>query len=377
MRQTIILAIGWLLCNCTALAAQPEAAPDAQQESLTEGSPARTAPADAASAEPLTLENVKAPEPNSKDEPLACYSLERAARFLDVTALHWQKTRQCFSCHTNFAYLMARPHVSADVPAHSQVRAYAEELVNKRWPEKGPRWDAEVVCAAAFLAMNDAATTGKLHPTTRTALDRMWTVQREDGGWNWLKCDWPPMESDDHFGVTLAVIGAGIAPESYAQTEAAQAGLTRARRYLREQPPPTLHHKAMLLWASTLVDGILTNDEQQAIVDELLALQRPDGGWALASLGDWARADGSEQDKQSSDGYGTGFVVYVLRQAGLAAEHEQIQRGVAWLKANQRASGRWYTRSLHADSKHFITHAGTAFAVMALSSCGETLTATR
>ena len=55
-----------------------------------------------------------------------------------------------------------------------------------------------------MLAFNDAATTGKLHPVTRQALDKMWTLQREDGGWTWLKCDWPPMESDDHFGVTFA-----------------------------------------------------------------------------------------------------------------------------------------------------------------------------
>jgi squalene-hopene/tetraprenyl-beta-curcumene cyclase len=49
----------------------------------------------------------------------------------------------------------------------------------------------------------------------------------------------------------------------------------------------------------------------------------------------------------------------------------QIQQGVAWLKSHQRASGRWFTRSLHADSKHDISHAGTAFAVLALAACDE------
>ena len=375
MRPALVVTLGWLLYTCTLPAAEPEAAPAAPPALAPDGVSDDAATPQPASEELITLENVTPPEPNTKDEPLASYSLQRAAHFLDRAALDWQKTRQCFTCHTNFAYLMARPHLSADVPAHAQVRAYAEELVTQRWPEKGPRWDAEVVCAAAFLAMNDAATTGKLHPITRAALDRMWTVQREDGGWNWLKCDWPPMESDDHYGVTLAVIGAAIAPEGYAQTEAARAGLERALHYLREQPPPTLHHKAMLLWASTLIDGVLTAEQRQEVVDALLALQQPDGGWGLATLGDWVRADGSEQDKLSSDGYGTGFVIYVLRQAGLPAQNPQIQRGVAWLKANQRASGRWYTRSLHADSKHYITHAGTAFAVMALAACGESLAA--
>ncbi|HEY0981466.1 MAG TPA: squalene--hopene cyclase, partial [Schlesneria sp.] len=72
------------------------------------------------------------------------------------------------------------------------------------------------------------------------------------------------------------------------------------------------------------------------------------------------------------DGYGTGFVIYILRRSGLAADDPRIQRGIEWLKSHQRESGRWFTRSLHADSMHYITHAGTAFAVMALQECDET-----
>ncbi len=91
-----------------------------------------------------------------------------------------------------------------------------------------------------------------------------------------------------------------------------------------------------------------------------MALQRSDGGWSLATLGSWKREDGSEQTKDVSDGYGTGLVVFVLRRTGIAADDARLQKGVTWLKRNQRESGRWYTRSLHKDSKHFISHAGTA-----------------
>src|SRR5207302_8083826 len=125
----------------------------------------------------------------------------------------------------------------------------------KRWPDKGPRWDAEVVASAAALAFNDARVTGKLHPATRTALDRMWTVQRGDGGWSWLKCNWPPMEHDDHYGATLAAIAVGVAPEKYAETPQAQKGLARLREYFRTTQPENLHHKAMLVWASSYLDG--------------------------------------------------------------------------------------------------------------------------
>jgi squalene-hopene/tetraprenyl-beta-curcumene cyclase len=249
----------------------------------------------------------------------------------------------------------------------------AEELVSQRWPESGPRWDAEVVAATAALAFNDAATTGQLHPVTRTALDRMWTVQKDHGGWNWLKCDWPPMESDDHYGVTLAAIAVGVAPDHYAQTESAKAGMEGIRRYLKQNPAPTLHHEAMLLWAASYVPDLVSEEARAATVGKLLSLQKPDGGWALATLGNWERGDDQQQDLETSDGYGTGFVLYVLRRAHVPVSSEPVQRGLSWLKTHQRESGRWFTRSLHKDNHHFISHAGTAMAVMALQSCEESL----
>jgi squalene-hopene/tetraprenyl-beta-curcumene cyclase len=61
--------------------------------------------------------------------------------------------------------------------------------------------------------------------------------------------------------------------------------------------------------------------------------------------------------------------VYLLRQSGLKADHPAVKKGADWLKANQRISGRWFTRSLNTDRAHYITHAGTAFALLALASC--------
>ena len=322
------------------------------------------------SAEPVTLENVVEPQANQPDEPVSKeFSMERAAHFLDSASLQWQKQRKCMTCHTNYAYLYARPGISSDALAHREVRRFAEQLVLERWQEKGPRWDAEVVATAAALAFNDAATAGQLHEVTRAALDRMWTVQRDDGGWSWLKCDWPPMESDDHYGVTLAAIAVGVAPGDYVTSKAARTGIANLKKYLRNNPPPTLHHQAMLLWAASYLDGLMSQQDQKSSVEQLLSLQKEDGGWALATLGDWQRADGKQQDLKTSDGYATGFVIYALRRAGISADTVPIQRGIEWLRTHQRESGRWFTRSLHSDSKHFISHAGTAMAVMALSAC--------
>jgi squalene-hopene/tetraprenyl-beta-curcumene cyclase len=326
--------------------------------------------------EPVTLANVEAPPPISPDEPMAKeFSLARAARYLDTAALSWQKEKKCGTCHTNFAYLMSRPALSGISPPSLEVRAFFEEMVEKRWEKEGPRWDAEVVCAATTLAWNDRTTRSDLHPLTRKAFDRMLKLQREDGGWSWLKCGWPPMESDDHYGATFAALGIGLAPQDYAKTDAAQKCLEGIRRYLTANPPPSLHHQAMVLWASLQVDGLMKEEERKRTLDELFSLQHDDGGWSIASLiqgwKDHRRQDDEAQDTKTSDGYATGFVVYLARQAGISASDPRLEKGIRWLKGNQRESGRWFTRSPTKNSKHYISNAGTAFAVLAIKACDE------
>jgi squalene-hopene/tetraprenyl-beta-curcumene cyclase len=324
----------------------------------------------AAGAEPA------APSPNSPAAPIApTFSAEKAAGFLDAVALDWTRKRQCGTCHTNYAYLITRPALKGGPsPALAEIRTFFENRV-AHWDdaEKAakPRWDAEVVATASALALNDAMTTGTLHPRTRQALDRIWTLQKPDGSWDWLKCGWPPYEHDDYYGAVFAALGVGSAPDGYARSEPARRGLDRLRSYLSSHPAPDLHHKTFLLWASTRLDGLMTPSARAEAVAQLRALQRPDGGWSLPSLGDWTRRDGTPNDKDApSDGYATGLVVYVLCQAGVPADDPALRRGADWLRSHQRASGRWFTRSLNNDKAHYIANAGTGFALLALSACG-------
>jgi squalene-hopene/tetraprenyl-beta-curcumene cyclase len=317
------------------------------------------------------------PGPNSDKEPIAeKFSLERGARFLDTVSVNWTRARKCGTCHTNYAHMMAGPMVEkTPSPELIEVRAFFESRAagwDKLTKAAKPIRDGEIVATAAALAFNDAAATGKLHPLTRAALDRMWTIQRSDGAWNWFDCNLPPMEDDDYYGTALAAVAIGHAPDNYKSTEAARKGISRLRDYLRATPAPLLHHRALLLWASLGIDGLMDAKEREKTIAELLAKQRPDGAWSLTSLGRFERRDGTPNpDDAPGDGYGTGYVVYVLRQSGIPADAEPIRRGIAWLKSHQRASGRWFTRSPTVNTNHYITHAGTAYALMALAACGE------
>ena len=310
---------------------------------------------------------------NLPTEPLAKkLSLANGIAELDDRAVAWTRQHNCGSCHTTYPYLVARAFLKEPkTPAEDEVRKFFEKRAG-HWDTDKPRWDAEVVATAATLAIHDANTTGKLHPLTRTALDRMWTLQRADGAWNWLKLGWPPLEYDDYYGAVYAALGVGHAPDDYAQSEKAKVGLAKLRGYFRATPPPDLHHRAMLLWASLRLDGLMTPAQQKESVQQLLSIQRPDGGWRLASLGKFRRHDDTPNDPQGpSDGYATGLIVFVLRQAGVPSADARLQRGLTWLRDNQRESGRWFTRSLSDDHHHYIADAGTAYAVMALKVCEE------
>ena len=314
------------------------------------------------------------PEVSATEPVAAIASMANAARYLDEKSLSWTRERRCGSCHTNYPYLAARPALK-ETPssAQAEIRKFFEDRVG-HWDDKAkgaaPKWDAEVVSTAAALAINDAATTGKLHPMTRKALDRIWTVQKSDGGFDWLKCGWPPYEYDDYHGAIFAALGAGLAPEGYARSSTAAPGLARLRAYFSNNAPPELHHATMLLWASTRLEGIMTAEQRSRTIARLREIHAPDGGWNLASLGRWDRRDGTPNDPEGAgDGYGTGLVVFVLRQAGVPATDPALRRGVGWLMSHQRESGGWYTRSVNNDKFHFIANAGTAFAVLALHSC--------
>src|SRR6476646_1803998 len=69
------------------------------------------------------------PAPNSPDEPVAKkLSLTRGAEFLDAASVTWTNNRKCATCHTNVAFLIARPVIQeAPSTAMANVRAFFEK----------------------------------------------------------------------------------------------------------------------------------------------------------------------------------------------------------------------------------------------------------
>jgi squalene-hopene/tetraprenyl-beta-curcumene cyclase len=221
-----------------------------------------------------------------------------------------------------------------------------------------------------------------LSADTLAAFENMWSEQQpsgdEKGAWLWLRFKNEPWEADDsdYYGAALAAIAVGTAPENYREKPEIQNNLKMLREYVnRQYSVQTLSNRAVLLWASAKLPGLLEPERQKALVTELLSKQQPDGGWSLAAMaGDWKRHDGTPQEAQS-DGYATGLITFALQKAGIPYKDPQLQKGLAWLASNQnQTEGFWLAYSLNNNEEHhispdtarFMKDAATAYAVLAL-----------
>ncbi|MAB78297.1 MAG: hypothetical protein CMJ89_02985 [Planctomycetes bacterium] len=311
------------------------------------------------------------PDTNRADELRSTqWSLERAEDFALRVSTQWSQQRQCITCHTNGLGLAAL--AGSDDERYTELRSFAQGylkryVIDKESP-KGSRGAVEgLVMTTAMLTISDMETTGDLTPVTRAGLRWCMEAISPSGAFeDWMQCGWPPFEVDEHFGVAVIALALGHAPARDRRTTTVRRGTKRLLAWMRKNEPINLHQKGMRLWAGNHLDGVLTTKERRRWIDDLLAVQREDGGVALRDLGEnWRRADGSELE-DSSDAYATAFTLHTLREAGVPSSRPELMKMGAWLKREQRESGRWFSRSPHHDGKHFISHAATLLAIMAL-----------
>jgi squalene-hopene/tetraprenyl-beta-curcumene cyclase len=346
---------------------------------------------------------------HTESSSASSWDQKAAAAYLDQRAnwwMDWPKSARdhetfCVSCHTAVPYALSRSALrkplAETAPSANERRLLGNVTKRVRlWKEVEPFYSdaargayktvesrgTESVLNALILASNDAQN-GQLSKDTLAALGNMWSEQQttgdKKGAWLWLRFANEPWEADDSdfYGATLATIAVGTAPEKYRAKPEIQNNLKLLGEYLnRKCAEQTTINRAVLLWASAKVPGLLESEKQKAIIKELLGKQQPDGGWSLSALsGEWKRHDGTPQESKS-DGYATGLITLALQEAGIPRENAQEERALAWLAANQsKTAGNWPSSSLNNNKEHhlapetalFMNDAATAYAVLALT----------
>lgn len=321
------------------------------------------------------------------EEPLAeKFSSIKAAKYLEQGATAWIGARKCIACHTTGVHLVTRPALSQSfgTPPASLRSFTLERIADLKMMDQDKLLKSvnpvKVVYAAAGLAEWDAHVSKELSAETIDAFSFMFGIQLENGAWGNTTC-WPPYESDSYHVATVAAMALATAPGYLANPpdEKAKTGIARLKNYLQNEDPPHDYGKTLLLWAAARMPGLLDDARKQALIETVLSHQREDGGWAIRSFSapeKWGGGNRAEKLRNEpefanppSDGHQTGLAIVVLREAGLSADDARIQKGVKWLLAKQRESGRWWTRSLNTDKWHFITFSGTAYPLLALQAC--------
>ncbi|MDP3073663.1 MAG: hypothetical protein Q8N18_25490 [Opitutaceae bacterium] len=321
-------------------------------------------------------------------------TIQSALKYLDDGARAWSREKRCVACHTTGSYLMERPALTKLVGRPSEeilalfVRTIPEEL-----PE--PKVNAGVtyypqaensVWRAAGLAEWDRHVTGKLSAPTERALRDMLLRQSGHGGYLVLGEVEIPHFTTDYELTLQAARAIATAPGWLASLKDADLlrRVDRMKFFLRGSQARNDYERALRLQLATVMPDLVTKAERESAVALLWEKQLPDGGWSTRRMSDprnWGVevsdptlqfiASQSDAADPGSDSYMTAFAIVLLRESGVPAGDARIQRGIAWLKREQRVSGRWWMQSLYRGKYHFTTFIATCQALKALALCGE------
>ncbi len=279
----------------------------------------------------------------------------------------------CIACHaqpvTHMAVLLAQHrgwNVGKSFPKES-VETLRTQWLRLGQPllqgmEGGGTPDALLYSSIALAAAGEPPS-----ENTDTLVYSLLAKQRSDGNWHGVGATRAPIQDGDFSRTAMAVRTLAVYGMPGRKREIDES-VKRGANWLAKQAPLTTEDRVMQLlglnWAKANA-GL-----RETRTRELLAQQRPDGGW-------------SQTPYLSSDAYATGQVLYTLRELGVQPTNAAFRRGVDYLVQTQKDDGTWYVKSRAMKIQPYfesgfpyghdqwISSMATAWAAMALSRSEE------
>ena len=326
-------------------------------------------------------------------------TIRAAAKYLDDGAHHWVREKACIACHSTGVYMVERSALTKQLgPPSEEVRA---DFIKRIPSEPGKPGDSSLapIWRSSGLASWDKNVTGQLSEETDRSLRHMLSILPDEGFYQTIKLVEIPYITTRFELTVQAARALATAPGWLAKLKDPDL-LTKVeliKKRLREHQPVSDYERALQLQLAALMPELVPDDVRAAATAMLWRQQQPDGGWStrrMSDVMDWRQESFPPKGKQTwtgpmdpqvleliqgepdaanpaSDPYMTAFAIVLLRESGVPASDARIQRGIVWLKENQRVSGRWWMKSLYRDTYHYITYISTAQALRALALCGE------
>jgi hypothetical protein len=273
-------------------------------------------------------------------------TVDRAIGYLQTECDTWLSKRQCAACHHVPMPMWAlgeaeRQGYTIDkkflTEATESLLGSRENLLASRiFPNPADKPDPRpsgrglnmglpflAVAAQSLSSLNEGQ-----KQSLKLIVEEILKKQQPDGSWEFFgTLRRPPInetQTTDAAWIIMAIEGE-TGPDA---PEAQRSALLKAIAWLDTAKLSGIHQDKALKVLMGVRSG-KPRETLQPTIDELLALQRADGGWSQTV------------PELKSDAYATGQTLYVLSLAGYTAERPEIKRAIDFLVATQQPDGTW------------------------------------
>ncbi len=272
-------------------------------------------------------------------------TVDRATKYVQAESAAWLKTRKCAACHhapmplwalgeaERRGYTVDRKFVTETT--ESLLGSKDKLLASRIFPNPADRSDPRPQGRGLNLGLPMLAVAAQsLSPLTEGQRQSLKLIaqeivkkQRSDGSWEFFATlRRPPInesQTTDAAWIVLALQGM----TGPAATDSERGALSKAIAWL-DTAKRDLHQDKVFKLLLAVRFG-KPRESMQSMINELLSLQRADGGWSQTV------------PEPKSDAFATGQTLYVLSLAGYTADRPQIKRGIDFLVATQKPDGSW------------------------------------
>ncbi|HQX50556.1 MAG TPA: hypothetical protein PLY87_02100 [Planctomycetaceae bacterium] len=273
-------------------------------------------------------------------------TVDRAIGYIQTESAAWLKTRKCAACHhvpmplwalseaERQGYAIDKEFVTSTIESllGSRDKLMSSRIFPNPADTPDPRPQGRglnmglpflTVAARSMPALEE-----RQKQSLKLITEEILQKQQPDGAWEFFATLRRPPINESQTTDAAWIIMALQDDTGPDAPEIQRTALSKAITWLNAEIGTDVHQdkvlKVLLATRSARPPEMV-----QSTIDELLALQRADGGWSQTV------------PELKSDAFATGQTLYVLSLSGYTAEHSEIQRGIDFLVATQSADGSW------------------------------------